>query len=740
MKGKFQADAYIKFIIYIAVIVLINVVGLTLFFRIDLTKNKIYSLSEASKKAVENLTEPMTIDVFFTENLPAPHNSTKRYLLDLLQEYAIYANKKFNYRFYNVSPEQEGVSEKAIENRKLAENYGIYPVEIRVLEKDEVKFKKAYMGLVIIHGDLIEQIPAITTTDGLEYKLTTTMQKLTNKISKLASLQEKVSVKLIMSASLNQVSPYMGLKDLPQLPDKVKELVDKLNAKNYNQLTYQYLDPAKDVNLEDLAAKYNIMSLKWPDLPDHNISAGEGIIGLSMEYDKKQTAIPLLNVMRIPLFGTRYELADLTALEDMINKNIETLIGINENIGYLADHGTLAMPDPMMGNAGGQQDSLRNFQSLLSQNYTVTPVNLAKEDIPASLNCLIIAQPTEKFTDYELYQIDQALMRGTNLAIFTDAFREIPQPPQQQFSFNMGPSYQPLDTGLEKLLKHDGVEVKKSFVLDKNCFKQTFPSRSGGQGERPIYFAPIIENDHINHDFDYLKNIKGLVVMNNSPLVLDQEAVKTDKLSAHELFSSSKESWEMAGKINLNPMFIQPPQKEDSYKSLPLGYLIEGQFPSYFTGKEIPQKEVKEPEKKSDEPGAAEPETLGADAPKDQKADADLSKIESKSAFVATGKPAKICIIGSSAVLKDNLLDSDGVSPNATFVLNLIDALNHREGIAVMRSKTQAYNPLSDTSVMTKNSIKLFNIAGLPVITVIFGLIVLWLRRRRRKRIQMMFQ
>jgi ABC-2 type transport system permease protein len=738
MKGKFQADAYIKFLIYLAVIVLINIAGLTLFFRIDLTGSKIYSLSEASRAAVSNLSEPLTINVFFTENLPAPHNSTQRYLMDLLEEYAIYANKKFNYRFYDVSPQEEGVTDKAIENRKLAENYGIFPVEIRVLEKDEVKFKKAYMGLVMIHGDLIEQIPAITTTDGLEYKLTTNIQKLNNKISKLESLKEKINIRLIMSSSLNQVAPYMGLDDLAQLPDKIKEIVAKLNEKNYGQLTYQYLDPPADTNLEEVSDKYNVMTLKWPDISQNNISAGEGVIGISMEFAQKKSSIPLLNVMRIPIFGTRYELTKPEALEEMINENIETLIGINEDIGYLADHGTLEIPSPMMGMQ--QQEGIRNFQALLSENYAIKQVSLSNEDIPKSLNCLIIAQPTEAFSDYELYQIDQALMRGTNLAIFTDAFKEIPQPPQQQFSFNMGPSYQPLATGLEKLLKHYGVEVKQSYVLDKNCFKQTVPTRSGGGGERPIYFAPMIQNDNINHDFDYLKNIKGLITINNSPLALDQETLKAGKLTAHQLFASSKESWEMTGKINLNPMFIQPPEKADTLKSFPLGYLVEGQFPSYFTGKEIPQKEVKDPKKSDEKSDITETDVPEAEAEKSKKPDVDLSKIESKSDFVQAGKPAKICIIGSSALLKDNMIDADGAGPNAAFVLNLIDMLNHRENIAVMRSKTQAYNPLKDTDVVVKNAIKLFNIAGLPVLIVVFGLLTLWMRKLRRRRIQTMFQ
>src|SRR6056297_3072825 len=180
-----RAEKYIKFLIYLAVIVLINVVGVTLFFRIDLTANNIYSLSKASRKAVSTLSEPLTIKVFFTENLPAPHNNTQRYLRDLLEEYAIHANEYFNYRFYDVSPKEEGVTQEARENQELAENYGIRPVEIRSVEQDEIKFKKAYMGLVLIHGDLIEKIPALTSTDQIEYELTTAINKLNNKISKL---------------------------------------------------------------------------------------------------------------------------------------------------------------------------------------------------------------------------------------------------------------------------------------------------------------------------------------------------------------------------------------------------------------------------------------------------------------------------------------------------------------------------------------------------------------------------
>ena len=113
---------YIKLFVYLIIIVLVNVAGMTLFFRIDLTSNKIYSISQASKNVVSTLSEPLTIDVFFTKNLPAPYNNTERYIHDLLEEYAIHANKYFNYRFYDVSPEGEGINPSARENQKLAEH------------------------------------------------------------------------------------------------------------------------------------------------------------------------------------------------------------------------------------------------------------------------------------------------------------------------------------------------------------------------------------------------------------------------------------------------------------------------------------------------------------------------------------------------------------------------------------------------------------------------------------------
>ncbi len=157
--------SYSKFGLYLLVVVLINVAGITLFARLDLTQAKSYSLSDVSRKVVSSLSEPLTIDIFFSRNLPAPYNNVEQYLRDLLEEYGVHANRFFNYRFYDVSAAEGDIPADARENQKLASTYGIHPIQVQVIEKDEVKFQRAYMGLVLIHGDLIEQIPTITTTE-----------------------------------------------------------------------------------------------------------------------------------------------------------------------------------------------------------------------------------------------------------------------------------------------------------------------------------------------------------------------------------------------------------------------------------------------------------------------------------------------------------------------------------------------------------------------------------------------
>jgi ABC-2 type transport system permease protein len=735
MNAKAQNSAkYIKFGLYALVVVLINLAGVTLFFRADLTANRIYSLSPISKKVVRTLTEPMTVKVFFTKDLPAPHNATEQYLHDLLDEYAQCNKKFFRVQFYDVSAETEGISETARNNQQMARDYGINPVQIQILEQDELKFKQAYMGLVMIHGDTIERIPTITSTDGLEYKLTTAIQKLNHKVSALLGLKNKIEAELVLSSSINKVAPFMGIKDMDQYPNQIKDLIDHLNTRNYGKLAFKRIDPSTNPAENQKLEALQLMHLKWPAIAKDNIAEGEGIIGMVLRYKNKTRVIPLLNVVRLPIFGEQYHLTPLNQLEDMINANVDRLININEEIGYLADHGT---PDLGGSPLGPRQGSLDQLSGLLDKTYTVKPIDLDKEPIPDGLKCLVIARPTQKFSDYALYQIDQALMRGTNLALFVDAFQQ-KQAGNQPFMARQLPTFVPLDTGLEKLLEHYGVRIDKSIVMDEKCYRQRRSPQQGG-GEQPLYFAPLIQKSHINKQLDYLKNIKGLIALEISPLELNEQRVKAQGLKAYKLLSSSDRSWEMRDRIILNPMFIQPPTSDSEMSSHPLAYLLQGSFESYFKGKPMPEKPVPAKENKANEPKTGQqPQAKTNSVVKT--AAADVSPIQGEGIMRDHSVPAKIFIMASSKMISDQLLDQSGQSPNAMFIMNMFDALNGREDIAVMRSKVQHFNPLDPTGPGTKVLIKGFNMVGLPILVIFFGLLVWWRRHARARKIQRMFE
>jgi len=718
MSDPKPSTAYFKFGLYLLVVVLVNVAGITLFARLDLTQGRSYSLSDVSRKVVSSLSEPLTINVFFSRNLPAPYNTVEQYLRDLLEEYAVQGNRFFNYRFYDVSAEEGDIPADAKENQKLASTYGIHPIQVQVIEKDEVKFQRAYMGMVLIHGDLIEQIPTITSIDGLEYRITTAVQKMTNKISALLRLTGKIQVKLYLSPALSSIAPLMGLKQMPELPAEIEKTVKALNAKTYGKLEYQFSEPPADERFEETAKANNLLALSWPASNDGKIPAGKGAIGLVVAYGDRKTTLPLIDVVRIPIVGTQYKLLSMEDLGRLINSSVESLIDINSQLGVLADRGAT----PLAGAPGVPPDDPQAFgylRELVSRNYAITPVRLSEGIIPEGIACLMIVKPREKFNDYDLYQIDQFLMQGKSLALFPDAFDEVQMPGQA--------AYTPIETGLEPLLEHYGVRIRQAYALDENCYRQEMPAQLGG-GDRPIYYAPLVKTQFINQDLGFMQNIRSLVAVKVSPLELLAERAKENHLKAYRLLATSERSWEMKAPINLNPMTLRPPAKNEEMRSLPIAYLLEGSFPSYFAGKPLPIREAgPKKEGEPEPPPTAAPPAI------------DPSKIERRAPFIEKGKPGRIFLMASSEMLRNVVVDESGRGANTIFALNVIDYLNGREGIAVMRAKEQKFNPLEETSAGSKTFIKSFAIAGLPVLVALSGVGVWFYRATRKKRIRAMF-
>ena len=220
------------FILFIILLVLLNIVSLNLFARLDLTSSKSYSLSNESKQLVKTLEQPLSVKVFFTENLPSPYNTVGQYLKDLLIEYKGEANKNFSFEFFDTRKE---------ENAELAGNYMLQQVQIQEVSDTEVGLKNAYMGLVLIYADRIEKIDGLTSADGLEYKLTTSMSKMVATTSALSGLDGEVNLTLYLNSELDQ----FNISGFSSVETSVVQALSSVNSKNMNRIRYEKITPAE---------------------------------------------------------------------------------------------------------------------------------------------------------------------------------------------------------------------------------------------------------------------------------------------------------------------------------------------------------------------------------------------------------------------------------------------------------------------------------------------------------------
>lgn len=175
-----RQQAVVRTALILGILILINIISINLFFRLDLTANKIYTLSSSSKSIVKSLDDKLVVKAYFTDNLPSPYNNTRSYLKDILNDYRNYSNGNFQYEIISPSDEQQLEDE--------AQKYGIQPVQVQTIKNDRAEAMKAYMGLVFLYEGKQESLPFIGNTQNLEYDITGVIYRMTQKALKKVAL------------------------------------------------------------------------------------------------------------------------------------------------------------------------------------------------------------------------------------------------------------------------------------------------------------------------------------------------------------------------------------------------------------------------------------------------------------------------------------------------------------------------------------------------------------------------
>jgi len=689
----------VQLLLYIVIIVLINLVSLTLNSRCDLTRNRTFSLSHRSKEIVSNLKENLKIKVLFSKDLPPQHSSIYRYLRDLLEEYKYYSNEYFSY---------EIVGEKDLE--KQANDYGIRPVQSQEYDNDQVKVRRTYMALVIQQSDIVEKFEAITDPTGLEYNITSLIEKMSGKIDGLLRLKQPIQVMLFMDSTLKAL-PIDGIDELA---NKVKEAVAKSNTANYDKLRLNIVDPSVDKNAGISAELYGVTKLNWKQGLDRfgkPIPAGTAHLGIVL---KNQDKAELIDLSVAPTLLGKNVIVGIDKIQDRINNAVGNLVSSNPRIGYITGHGEVELNDQQSPQGGAL------LRQVLSDVYDIKEVNLTKDDIPADLGIIIINGPRKQFTEHELFKIDQFLMKGKSAIFLLDSFDEVNFGQQNMFS-GQQPVVLPVNTGLDPLLKSYGVSVKKDIVLDTSCAKAPVAG-----AVKEIYYVPIIRKSGLNQDSVITKYLKGVAFIKASSVEADAGKVKQLKLSQYNLVESSDESWLMTGQINFNPFFMTPPENKAGMKKYTLALLLSGKFDSYYKGKDIPPADTKEKEKEK-----KESITVG-------KTDGTVQSGTTRIIAVGTSEITRSGFLMSSKRIMSSVMsegdEQDRIFSNGFIIHSMADYLLGNSYIPEMSSKSLGYNPLDKTSDGKKIILKSINIAGVPLFVILAGLLI-WKRRMRRKKI-----
>ena len=256
-KTGFTVTFIITAVILFAIVVFFNaLVGGQTNVRVDLTQDKLYTMSPAAKRILSQLKVPVHVKLYITKQseMPTGLNSLERDITDKLEEYKAASGGKLTY----------SVSDPSM-NEDLAQKLqakGIRPFQVQSIERDEIGLKLVYSALEITYKEkdpeIIPQV-APQTLDTLEYELCRRVIKLTRDKDPVVAIYSSMES---LDPQLLQIYLQMGQQP-PQPRDLYSKLVDIFRSQGYDA---RKVEISEDSPIPDDAQTLLIMAPK--DLSD----------------------------------------------------------------------------------------------------------------------------------------------------------------------------------------------------------------------------------------------------------------------------------------------------------------------------------------------------------------------------------------------------------------------------------------------------------------------------------------
>jgi ABC-2 type transport system permease protein len=546
--------------------------------RLDLTQQKLYSLSATTRDLLSNLQEPLLIRGYFSERTHPLLAPLVPQIEDMLNEYQIAAQGKIDLEF--LDPVQD--PEKEAEANQV---YGIRPSPFQVTDRYEASVINSYFDILIRYGDQSmvldygDLIEVEQQRDGgldvrlqnLEYDLTRSIKKVVYGFQSidavLASLSEPVHLTLF-------ATPDTIPESLQDVATTIGKVADEIQSKSQGKFIYEVIDPDQPgaaVTSQDLYDLYGLRPIAA------SLFSEEGyFLDMVLQVGDQDQLL--------------YPSGDLGEAD--IRSTIEAALK-RASTGFLKVVGLWTPPAvPTQDIYGQTQEPLSSWDMVaeqLRQEYEVRSIDLSSGQVPFDIDVLVLIAP-QGFTDVERYAIDQYLMRGGAVIAAAGNYGIQIDP----LTGGLGVSL--LEDGIGEMLASYGLTVENALVMDTQ--NEPFPvpvyRQVGNVTVQEIQlinypFFVDVRSDGMDSQNPIVTDLNAVTMNWASPVRADEE--KNADRDVVQLLQSTTDSWSKLT-TNIQPDFDMYPDlgfaQGESDGPYPLAFAVQGRFDSYFQGQPSP--------------------------------------------------------------------------------------------------------------------------------------------------------
>ncbi len=400
-------------------------------------------------------------------------------------------------------------------------------------------------------------------------------------IDLLESLDDVVYIKIFLAGDFPA--------DYQRLQQSVKEKLDEMRAYAGDNVQYEFINPSESPDKKSREDMYGELVEKGLDFTSLQIREKDGLTekivfpGALISYKDKETSLQILkNKQRI----TDAELVNRTInnLEyEFVNAIHQVKSPRRQKVAFLEGHGEL------------KPIETRDFQRELEQFYDVEHVEIdgyihaLSRSVAGSAqkerkyDALVVAKPTQAFTEEDKYVIDQFIMAGGKVLWLIDPM-QIGMDSLRSTDMAMAT---PLHTNLSDQLFTYGVRLNHDLLIDRTCAPIALLTGPKGNERRelfPWYFRPVL-----------VPTISHPVSANVDPIITEFissiDTVESPGVQKRVVLTTSEYTRIMKSpvRVSLNIVSIDPDFGTSNRPFQPVAVLMEGTFRSNFANRMPPE-------------------------------------------------------------------------------------------------------------------------------------------------------